>query len=58
MLVWSVAVTEMVAMVNVLIEGLRNPKRHRFHNAEEPVEDPRLEERIMNKVVRNPVDVP
>jgi hypothetical protein len=27
----------MVAMMNVLIEGLRNPERHRFHDAEEPV---------------------
>jgi len=51
MLIRPVAVAEMVAVMNVLIEGLRNPKRHRFHDAEEPVEDPRLEERIMNEVV-------
>ena len=51
MLVRSVAVPEMVAMMNVLIERLRNPKRHRFHDAEEAVEYPRPEERIVNEVV-------
>lgn len=51
MLVGPVAVAEMVAVMNVLIEGLRNPKRHRFHDAEEPVQNPGLEERIVNEVV-------
>jgi hypothetical protein len=51
MFVWPVAVSEMVAVMNVLIEGLRNPKRYRFHDAEEPVEHPGPEERIVNEVV-------
>ena len=38
MLVWPVAVAEMMTVMNVLIEGLRNPKSHRFHDAEEPVQ--------------------
>ena len=57
MLVRPVAVAEMVTVMNMLIEGLRNPKRHRFRDAEEPVQQPRPEERIVNEVVRNPIDV-
>ena len=38
MLVRPVAVAEMVTVMNVLIEGLRNPNRNRFHDAEEPVQ--------------------
>jgi len=51
MLVRPVAVAQMVTMMNVLIEGLRNPKRHRFHDTEEPVQQPRFEEGIVNEVV-------
>jgi hypothetical protein len=57
MLVWPVAVAEMMTVMNVLIEGLRNPKSHRFHDTEEPVQQPRPEERILDKVC-DPFDVP
>src|SRR5262249_42071025 len=51
MLVRPVAIAEMVTVMNVLIEGLRNPERHRFHDAEEPVQKPGFEEGIVNEVV-------
>ena len=50
-LVGSVAVPHVVPVVNMLVESLRDPHRHRKHEAEQSVENPRCEVWIMNEVV-------
>jgi hypothetical protein len=37
---------------------LRDTQRHRFHDAEQPIQDSPFKERVMNEVMRNSVDVP
>ena len=40
MLIRAIAIAHMVAMVHMLVEGLRDSQGHRFHDAEQPIQDP------------------
>jgi len=58
MLIRAIAIAHMMPMVHMLVEGLRDSQGHRFHDAEQPIQDPGFEKRIMDQVVGNSVDIP
>jgi hypothetical protein len=58
LLIGTVAVAHMVPVMHVFVERLRNSQCHRFHDAEQPIQNPGFEEWVMDEVVRNPVDIP
>src|SRR4051794_19656396 len=54
----EVGVAFMVLHVNAVIEDLTEPDRDRFQNAEEAIQQPVSEVRIVNEVMRDAIDVP
>ena len=57
-LIRSVAISHVVPVMHMFIEGLRDPQRHRFHDGEQPIQDPQFKEWIVDQVMRNTVDIP
>jgi hypothetical protein len=54
----SVAVPHVVPMMDILIKCLRESERDGFHDGKHPIQRTPTEIGVVNKVVRNPVDVP
>ena len=57
-LVGSIAVPHMVPMMHVFVKRLGESKRHRFQQREHPIQWTPTEIRVVDEVVRDPVDVP
>jgi len=57
-LIGLVTVPHVMSMMHVLIECLGEPERDRFQNGEHPIQRAPTEIRVVNEVVRDPVDVP
>ena len=56
--VWAVAVAHVMPMMDILVEGLRESKRHRFEHGEYSIQRTPTEIRVVDEVMRDPVDVP
>ena len=53
-----VAVSHVMAMMHMLVEGLGDAQRHRQHDTVQPIQYPRSEVGVMNMVVRDAIDIP